>query len=548
MRQQHLCRQVSDCPQPQSPLFDLPQELRDLIYEFYAYEEDGYRYEYPARKLRPASGRALNLLYSCKTAAAELSSVLRRAPKITFSPVYSDPRHCRDMGYRGLRSRAGRFECLLHYARWTKLLMLRHSASCVTPDILDEVMRRHPGAGDGIFRSVFHPIQGNSLSLASSIYSRHHFASLCDAVQCALELASTHPDFESFIAKACGPPQSMRIQGDLGRAPFVQGSHWRVLSWKPVLWSMPSDAELTSMERLLTDPGTPAAFNAEYPEALRAYHDCALEYRRVKWYFSATTVAIDFLERLPREDRMRLRCLVLEEKCRSVANPECHAEGLIPFCRENKDLRITMTASIWTNMAPSIWVDYWGRHMEDEDGELSIEFYLYTIVDWLHRTSNLTSIGMPPNAFSMLLEGSLPETLQIWDHLKQLAALKDVAALVRKRRKGEQIFTTVPRLRGLYSRGWNLPSSYPSAIRAIVRGESVIHFDGEAGELWDRDSMADARMHWSEGDWCIKDSRSLDAYRPPGGAQTYYDLYRRDVEDPRPRLIRLIEVARGYRH
>lgn len=63
--------------QPCSPLFKLPRELRDLIYEFYAYDKN--------------IGRALNLAYTCKAAAAELPSVLLRANKIAFTPAYSDP-------------------------------------------------------------------------------------------------------------------------------------------------------------------------------------------------------------------------------------------------------------------------------------------------------------------------------------------------------------------------------------------------------------------------------------------------------------------------
>jgi hypothetical protein len=119
--------------QQQSLRFQLPRELRDAIYGFYTHEEDGYRYGHPSRTFRLASGRTLNLLYNYKTAAEELSSVLLEAvirdSSITFTPAYSDPRHCSDMGYQGLLSPAGRFE--LHPALHS-LDQASHASACCT--------------------------------------------------------------------------------------------------------------------------------------------------------------------------------------------------------------------------------------------------------------------------------------------------------------------------------------------------------------------------------------------------------------------------------
>jgi hypothetical protein len=516
--------------QQQSPLFSLPRELRDSIYEFYAFEDDGCHYEFPARKLRLVSDRTLNLLYTCKAAAAELPSVLLRANKIIFTPAYSDPTRCHDGGYRGLRSQAGRFECLLHYSRWTKLSMLGNAACCITPEIIEEVMKRYPGV-DGIFQTAFNAIRRSRHTFWRNYVSPNeshdeNFASFCDAVQYALELASTHPGFEGLIAKACGMPHI-----DLGRSPFVKGSHWKVLNWKPTLWSMPSEAELALLENLLAEPGSYGDFSAGFPEVKAVDFDCSVEYRRVRWYFSATAVAIDFLGRLTPEERIRLRCLVLDENRRGVANPECHAEGLIPFCRENKSLRITMLASIWTNMAPSIWL---GKPYNEARAGYSsprLESYLCTTIDWITRTAMLCPRGMPPHAFTILLEGSLQETVQVWKLLKHVAAIKE-AALDCARQRNQKMIDPYDRFDRLYEFAWYLPSNYPSTIRDIVQGTSVIQFDGVPGELWDREGMAEARLYWSWDDWVYDYSRLNNQYiRVPGGSCSYFDLYRRGVEE-----------------
>jgi hypothetical protein len=78
-------------PQTQSPLFRLPRELRDLIYEHYAHEETGYEYHY---------------------ASEEIKNVGWQANTIHFSPLLSV-----DDGtdYLGERSRAARFKnCKSH--------------------------------------------------------------------------------------------------------------------------------------------------------------------------------------------------------------------------------------------------------------------------------------------------------------------------------------------------------------------------------------------------------------------------------------------------
>jgi len=69
--------------QLRSPLFRLPRELRDAIYEYYAFEEQGYFYDFRSSRMlcfakgdgeELQSGRLLGLMLSCKKAAEEFVS------------------------------------------------------------------------------------------------------------------------------------------------------------------------------------------------------------------------------------------------------------------------------------------------------------------------------------------------------------------------------------------------------------------------------------------------------------------------------------------
>ncbi|KAF1978695.1 hypothetical protein BU23DRAFT_564260 [Bimuria novae-zelandiae CBS 107.79] len=78
--------------QPHSHLLTLPRELRDQIYEAYAYEEDGYIYDYATKRMRlkrPSGADEggmidQSLSLTCKMVAEETRGVAFRINEITF--------------------------------------------------------------------------------------------------------------------------------------------------------------------------------------------------------------------------------------------------------------------------------------------------------------------------------------------------------------------------------------------------------------------------------------------------------------------------------
>ena len=131
--------------QQQSPLFRLPREVRDQIYDEICFTEDGYFYDFESARLHYDADKSLahvDLMYTCKIAAEELKRVIFWRNKVTFIPGYSEQNQG---NYRGLQSKAGRFRCLLRYSQMAKMHMLVHAAECITPEILDKLAQRYPG-------------------------------------------------------------------------------------------------------------------------------------------------------------------------------------------------------------------------------------------------------------------------------------------------------------------------------------------------------------------------------------------------------------------
>jgi hypothetical protein len=100
--------------QQQSPLFRLPREVRDNIYEHYAHDDEGVFYDYASDTLRYADKSKHEernaLTRCCKQAAEEMRGVAMQANTITFFPARSDKD---GICFQEIDSRAGRFERLV---------------------------------------------------------------------------------------------------------------------------------------------------------------------------------------------------------------------------------------------------------------------------------------------------------------------------------------------------------------------------------------------------------------------------------------------------
>ncbi|KAI4630680.1 hypothetical protein J4E80_001618 [Alternaria sp. BMP 0032] len=129
--------------QKQSPLFRLPREIRDTIYDYYAQGRPPYVYDKDTAKLRysdaSAQAQGLGLMITCKIAADEMQHVAFQ--NVEFSTLCSV-----DDGaeFQQLRSRAARFCQIFDMVQVQRQYMLICVAELLEASDLTEIRARYP--------------------------------------------------------------------------------------------------------------------------------------------------------------------------------------------------------------------------------------------------------------------------------------------------------------------------------------------------------------------------------------------------------------------
>ncbi|KAI4936843.1 uncharacterized protein J4E92_001568 [Alternaria infectoria] len=133
--------------QKQSPLFRLPREIRNTIYEYYAQGRPQYVYNRGTAKLRysntSAQTEGLGLMMTCKIAADEMQHVAFQNVEFTT--------HCSvDDGavFQQLRSRVARFCQLFDMVQVQRQYMLICVAELLEASDVTEIRARYPAIED----------------------------------------------------------------------------------------------------------------------------------------------------------------------------------------------------------------------------------------------------------------------------------------------------------------------------------------------------------------------------------------------------------------
>jgi hypothetical protein len=102
-----------------------------------------------------------------------------------------------------------------------------------------------------------------------------------------------------------------------------------------VPWRLPGVQQLTELEDLLAPPNPEARIRAVPPMNAQ------------RFYVSAASQAICFLDSLQSYQRSNLRHIVIHEDKKSVALPQYHLYGLVPYLEELKRLHIERNINLW---------------------------------------------------------------------------------------------------------------------------------------------------------------------------------------------------------
>ncbi|KAF2449050.1 hypothetical protein P171DRAFT_518466 [Karstenula rhodostoma CBS 690.94] len=515
--------------QHQSAFFRLPRELREKIYEYYAYEENGLVYDLKASRMRRLieatnEGQQNNPLanndleQTCKIAADDLQGIAFRVNKLTFTT--GEARE--GTTYRGVSSIAGRWRCILLYIHKTRISMVLHAAELVTPKIIEQIEERYPTLGIH-FRSRLRSAQRTPLPDRSWKFptgwadnERDGIALACfeQALEYLLNLllAEDRDRFHQLVPQALGR-QIGAIKHLQHRPPwrglFTVEALPKLLSFRIVPCYIPSDEDICNWESFLTEPISCRELKKwvdRQPEEVfvRPELDLHYESRSTRWFFSAMAIFIDFLGRQSNEKRRYIRNVCLREDRKSVSRPSGHAQGLVSFLKEYPQMRVKWHIGMRDNLLPVGWRGFSELTFFDRNifGHETIE----AIADWFENAQMLSGLGLSPQSISIVLEGRTDEGVFGWNMIKRAAGLQEAMLEILRRHDMPVLQVSTGARSGVewsyrYDHPCDLPLCFGSTVRDIINNDCVVRLDGCAGELWDLEKLVAARLDWTLSRW-----------------------------------------------
>ncbi|GKT94636.1 hypothetical protein Ct61P_12486 [Colletotrichum tofieldiae] len=228
---------------------------------------------------------------------------------------------------------------------------------------------------------------------------------------------------------------------------------------------------------------------------------------RSRYRLSAASLAIHFLGSLPLGTRRHIRNVVLHEDRQPRLDPACHARGLIPFCQENLLLRIERRANLWWNVfqqqhspRPQMRV----RDTSPEKMTLFSKQVTKEVAVWIVEASILTSIGMSPGSFSLVLDaGPAP---QLAEALFQQVVQRDVAWHLARDEAIDWGYllrlSWVNRRRCRF--GGYTYESFPQAMQDIASQRSVVRLTFDVGNPANVDELVERNRAYDHNDWVKK--------------------------------------------
>lgn len=124
-------------------LFFIPRELRDKIYAYYSFHEDGYSYDFTTRKLRtkePVSHQ-FALVYTCKAVAKEFRGEPFKVNRLSFSTALCpENTDCEE----NIRSDSQRFNDIFRSYYDAKIEAFCYIAPQLSPEEVQQLARKYP--------------------------------------------------------------------------------------------------------------------------------------------------------------------------------------------------------------------------------------------------------------------------------------------------------------------------------------------------------------------------------------------------------------------
>jgi hypothetical protein len=361
----------------------LPPEIRVQVYKEYFTQEGGYHYNHDTGRLTLADGNPIDLalVSTSRLIAQETCGLPLSLNTVHFSTGCPERLKLASWCiYYLMKDRT-------RHSQWA----FEHFGVFLTPEVYETVAQKYPGFTRIMDQMIARPTVKNRFNFLYVFDSGAVPSVVEDASQLLLRTVLRvhgHSRVADVIYESWEYHHHL---SDRTRLP----DPFEVLFLDHQEWALPSKRLANKLARKLADiskhRGRPP--NIDFVPSrldLRKYH------RHLKFRYSAAAAAINFLQQMPRNARLRLRKLRLLEDQPSVHNAAGHGRGLIRFCLENPSLKVERKVSLFGNLLQAH-----GKL----PGTTSASTVPCVISTWLVEALALPSAGMPPGSFSLVIDG-----------------------------------------------------------------------------------------------------------------------------------------------
>ncbi|KZL86890.1 hypothetical protein CI238_09237 [Colletotrichum incanum] len=471
--------------------FDLPREVWNMIYVSYVSIEGGYVLNFDSNTLKGAGNKSIDLAFTltCKSVAEEMRGMALASNTINFSTFHSQEH----------QAIAGRFDVMIstvHSQRQFKWNHIHPDTLSVPNDIWGDLSKAHPNFAPYVDmvkdRSNMHTVQWDNVGPPGSC-------------------GETPSVFRDFIRSALQTIVAYKHRFDIEQLTRFENNKYDVdhtplgnlVNLNPNLWTIP------------------ILWHVDMPGS---------KINQIKHRYSAAAVAIRFLESLSKDSRSGIRKIVLNEDRAAVAFAECHGLGFAPYCQENPHLRVKRRVSMWGTVFQTTTANVNYPVMPPYEGiSLESNGISYPVAVWILEALELKFAGMPPDSFTLTLDGDWACSEIFRTVVQREAAWQTGIDLCMERKILPPLAWDLRRKDSRNRRGfegeayerdnsWYLFEAFPQAIQDIVAGKSIIRCYFELGESWDVERLVEENKERTLNDlkaaWFVREKPHFDPDPP----------------------------------
>ncbi|EEU42371.1 uncharacterized protein NECHADRAFT_79869 [Fusarium vanettenii 77-13-4] len=504
---------------PPASIFTLPYELRYEIYQHYFTLDDGYTFQAGPGKLATSDGRPLDLalMYTCRLIAKEAKDLPLRFNTVSFSTVH----------HPEWSAWAGRFHYQLDLQLSLQSNLLMRMAHHLTPDMRSQIALKFPRFMPMLARAEEEPVPRTTryeeqfhfelgpYRCLNSFSTGQERWEWCHENTCLVSQAVTYA--LRLLAQSHGPELTQLINKELPRREATQDVfEFLDKSYEP--WAIPSQSVLATTGLELSDDRVWDRMNGWHKE------DYEEQRYREKFRFSAVAVAIRFLNSLPSHTRLQLRKMVVHEDHISIAHPERHAQGLIPFCKENPRLRIERRVDVLNTIFQQAELGNLNSlpiSSRDEPNntryQISYSCITEVVAHWLLGGLATVDAGMLANAFTLVLDSG--RATNLCSDIFQRTVHHDLAWQTALERCYAQGILPVPSQHIPEYTFAKVPQDLWQALEHLSNQTSVLRCNFNPGQPHDVEAVFDECRTWDIHKWqksrfFAHDQRDYDVLPP----------------------------------